>query len=132
MEKSISDSIIKKINKIPGCFAYKRLSNGSTSTNGYPDITGTVNIHINGQILGIRLEIESKQPGKRPTQLQYSRLRKFRSLGCVAFWTDNPTDAMNKIKLWQDILSDSNNQAGKINYNDLFDPKQRKPVVLAA
>ncbi len=72
MEKNISKSIIKAINDMPGCFARKRYSNGSSGTTGWPDITGA--------ILGIRLEIEAKQPGKKPSKLQFSKIRKFEEL----------------------------------------------------
>lgn len=89
MEKNISNAIIKEINSMPCCFVRKRYSNGSSGTTGWPDITGSIH--------GIRLEIESKQPGKKPTKLQYSKLRKLKKLGCIAFWTDNKAHAISEL-----------------------------------
>ena len=98
MEKTITNKIIKSINK-----AYqfglvsKRLSNGSTSNTGEPDIFGSVN--------GIRIEIEVKQPGKRPSKLQLSRLRKLQKANIIAFWADDHDVCMlelqNRLDAWQ-------------------------------
>lgn len=104
MEKDISNQIIAYINKQPGCLAYKRLSNGSSSTNGYPDITGVVKLNFGGLKLAVHLEIETKQPGCKPESIQYKRLRDFRQLGCVAFWTDSKKDCVEKLDLWQKVL----------------------------
>lgn len=93
MEKSISDNIIDEVNSMANCFARKRFSGGFTSTNGYPDITGAIE--------GRRLEIETKQPGKSPSKIQYKRLKEFRDYGCISFWTTSVKDAMAKIRVWQ-------------------------------
>jgi len=100
MEKDISNQIIGHINNLPGGFAHKRLSNGSTSTNGWPDITGSLKLSLNGQQMAVRLEIEAKQPGKTPDPLQYSMLRQFRRLGMIAFWTNSIEDCKYKLNLW--------------------------------
>jgi len=116
LEKNITNSIIRAINNLPGHMASKRLSNGATSSKGYPDITGVIELQIQPKgrpeslQLGVRLEIEVKQPGKKPTKIQYARLRSFRRLNCIAFWTDSKIDAMNKLVFWTKVLS------GKINH----------------
>ncbi len=90
MEKTISNQIIKYINKnYPLSEARKRLSTGSSNNTGYPDITGSV--------CGIRIEIEVKQPGKKPSKLQLSRLKKLKQLNIIAFWADNLESAIGQL-----------------------------------
>jgi hypothetical protein len=50
------------------------------------------NLDIRGIIDGKPLEIEIKRPGKRPTTLQYNRMREIQALGGIAFWVDNAKD----------------------------------------
>lgn len=86
MEKTITNAIIKMINaEYPNGMARKRFSGGSTNNVGEPDITGSV--------CGIRVEIEVKQPGAKPSKLQLSRLRKLQRHGCIAFWADSKQNA---------------------------------------
>ena len=54
-------------------FAYKRL--GHIHNKGHPDVTGCIN--------GIRIELEGKIPGKKPTPLQASMLRKWEAAGAI-------------------------------------------------
>lgn len=103
MEKQITNSIIKAINQRPGCFAFKRLNSGATSTRGFPDITGSVNVQIGKLSTGIRLEIEVKQKGKTPTPLQYAMLRKFRKLNCISFWADSKKDCLAQLDFWESV-----------------------------
>ena len=51
-----------------------------TSGEGEPDLVGCVN--------GVCVVCETKQPGERPTKLQYARLRQWAQAGAVALWTD--------------------------------------------
>jgi hypothetical protein len=100
-EKTISNNIIDKIHKrYPNSHMLKRLSSGSTSTTGYPDITG----HIGG----IHVEIESKQPGETPKKLQDSRIRMYNKGGAIAFWTDSVEECMELLdgflKRWKPKL----------------------------
>ncbi len=112
MEKPISNKIINEINKLPGCEVWKRRTSGSTNNTGYPDITGSA--------YGWRLEIEAKQPGCEPTSIQYKRLKTFRRLGCIAFWTDSVEDALNKLVMWLEVK-----QAGTVHpgFKDLEPPR---------
>ena len=105
MEKTLSSWIIDYITEQPGGFAHKRLSNGSTSTNGWPDITGSLILPAAERPFAIRLEIEVKQFGKFPDQLQYSVLREFRRLGMIAFWTDSREDFLNKLQAWSGVVA---------------------------
>ena len=90
-EKSISNAIIKAIHaKYPQSQVRKRLTTGSSSTTGWPDITG----HISG----IRIEIETKLPGEKPRKLQLSRIRKFNKYNCIAFWADSVESCMSQLK----------------------------------
>ena len=91
MEKTISNKIIKYINSIPNSFARKRHTSLSSNTLGWPDITGS--------IYGIRIEIETKQPGKKPTKLQLNRLKYFQKLNCISFWCDSLPSAKKQLKM---------------------------------
>lgn len=42
--------------------------------------------------------IEFKAPGKRPTELQYEKLKELQEVGFDATWFDNKTDAINFLK----------------------------------
>jgi Holliday junction resolvase len=100
-EKTISNAIIREIHRTyPTAQMRKRLSSGSTSTTGYPDITG----HIGG----IHVEIETKQPGEKPRKLQLSRIRKLNEAGAIAFWVDNVEECMalliEKLGQWRPKL----------------------------
>lgn len=56
-----------------------------TSGAGEPDVVGCYR--------GFSFAIECKQPGKKPTPLQYARMREWRRAGGIAFATDFPADA---------------------------------------
>jgi hypothetical protein len=100
MEKTLTNKIINKLNKDKHIWVRKRYNSGMTGTKGWPDVTGVIKFPINGHHVGIRVEIEVKQPGKKPTTNQYSRLRKFRKLGCIAFWTDDFETCMQQFHFW--------------------------------
>ena len=105
LEKPITDSIISNLNKYSHVWVRKRHTTGMSGTIGWPDITGIIKLEINGLKFGIRIEIEVKKPGKKPTQVQYSRLRRFRKLGAITFWTDGLEDCMSKFELWVKITT---------------------------
>jgi Holliday junction resolvase len=93
-EKTISNAIIRAIHaRYPTAQMRKRLSSGSTSTTGWPDITG----HIGG----IHVEIETKQPGEKPRKLQLSRIKKLAENGAIAFWADSVDGSL---ELLQEML----------------------------
>ena len=108
MEKPITNKIIAKLNSNPGIWVRKRLSSGSTGTKGYPDITGIVQVNLNSLLIGIRLEIEVKQPGKKPTANQYSKLRKFRKLGAISFWCDSVESCEKQLDYWMENIGIDN------------------------
>ena len=100
MEKPITNEILNYLNKYPGCFALKRLNTGMTGTTGFADISGVVSIHFRG----IHIEIEVKYPGEEPSELQLSRLRMFRELGCISFWCDSVDSAKVQFLSWLEFL----------------------------
>ncbi len=100
MEKTLTNKIINKLNKNKAIWVRKRYNSGMTGTKGWPDITGTICLNN----IGVRIEIEVKQPGKKPTKIQYARLRRFRKLGCIAFWTDDFKKAQTQFKYWCDNI----------------------------
>lgn len=117
IEKPITNKIIDAINELPGREVRKRRSSGSTNNTGEPDVTGTTCVRLGSLAVGIRLEIEVKQPGKKPTALQYSKLKDFRRLGAIAFWADSVNSALEQLFEWELI------RAGKrldwIGFSDL-------------
>jgi len=102
MEKTLTNKIINKLNKDTDTWVRKRLSSGMSGTTGWPDITGVKKLNLNSLEIGVRIEIEVKQPGKKPTTIQYSRLRRFRKLGAICFWTDDLDNCMKQFKYWCD------------------------------
>jgi len=100
MEKPITNEILKFLNNITYCKAWKRLNTGMTGTTGFPDITGVIHI----KSCGVRIEIEVKDAGEEPSELQLSRLREFRGLGCISFWCDNLESAKKQFWNWVEFL----------------------------
>ncbi len=89
----VTDKLVKALNKNPDILVWKRFS-GRFGNKGYPDITGLVNLinktnKTNNFKIAIRVEIECKLPGNKPTKIQQSYLTKFKNLGCICFWTDD-------------------------------------------
>ncbi len=115
LEKSITNQVIKQLNKYSNVWVRKRHTTGMSGTIGWPDITGTVTIYRNDFEFGIRIEIEMKKPGKKPTQNQYSRLRRFRKMGAIAFWADNYEQAVTQFAYWCDVVGRE-----PISYTDLM------------
>ena len=70
-ETKLNKKIADWINTIG--FAYKRL--GYIHNKGQPDVTGCIQ--------GIRIELEGKLPGNKPTPLQKSMLRKWKAAGAI-------------------------------------------------
>lgn len=113
MEKPITDKIISYLNSVPGCSAWKRFNSGMSSTTNFPDVTGVINV----KGVGIRIEIEVKQPGEVPRMGQYSKMREFRKLGCISFWTDSLESAEKQFARWVRFCTTHDT---KLSYNDLI------------
>lgn len=74
LEKQIVVSILKYLRTVPGCAVRKR--HGTVfGVAGDPDLYGTINGH--------HFELEVKQPGNPPTDLQLSRLEEWRAAGAA-------------------------------------------------
>ena len=116
MEKDVTNPLIKALNKLPMTQVWKRHSSGSSNNTNKPDVTGS---HY-----GIRLEIEVKRPGKKPRSGQYKELRKFRKLGCIAFWTDDVQDGLDQLAFWYKVI---NREIEHPGYQDL---KPKKPLII--
>ncbi len=87
-KRTVTDPLIKRLNNRPDTTVWKRFS-GRFGNKGKPDITGVVNLSQNGIKLGVRVEIECKALGKKPTKIQAKYLKDFKELNCVCFWTDD-------------------------------------------
>jgi hypothetical protein len=76
-EASLTSKILNYLNSLPGCKAEKR--HGSQySEAGAPD--------INACYKGRSIQIEAKQPGKKPTPIQLKRLQEWQEAGAVVGW----------------------------------------------
>lgn len=85
-EKAFQAAAMKRIrDRAPdgyGGVAYHPIGTGASKA-GEPDILGSVP----GQLIrGRLLACELKQPGKKPTPLQYKRLRDYAAAGALAGW----------------------------------------------
>ena len=98
-KQQVTDKLVKHLNLIPDVLVWKRFS-GRFGNKGKPDITGLVNIAKTGSKtnfkIAIRIEIECKLPGKKPTKIQASWLKKFKDHGCICFWTDDYKKALKE------------------------------------
>jgi Holliday junction resolvase len=74
LEKSITASILRYLNDLPGCYAVK--TRGDFRQAGWPDIIGCYQ--------GQALALEVKRPGRKPTKLQETMLQKWREAGAIA------------------------------------------------
>lgn len=92
LESTRTKAIIKHINSLPGFFVVKRHSTGA-NRNGDPDITGC-------GPGGKRIEIEVKQPGKKPTTLQFARLQQWSEAGAWTGWATDVEGAKQLIEGW--------------------------------
>lgn len=75
-ENRLNRKVKDWINTIPGAWAYKR--RGGVGNRGMPDISGC--------LFSIRIEMEGKLPGNKPTRLQQYFLDLFQKQGCISGW----------------------------------------------
>lgn len=97
MEKNIVNSVMKYLNSLPECKAEKRHGSGY-GKRGEPDISACYK--------GQRIEIEVKQPGKKPTKLQEKRLREWGKAGAVAVWADKVENVIKLIEHFDRVIID--------------------------
>lgn len=85
-ERSIQRSIITALNDNPFTLVRVRSADSVGHVAGDPDIYGAVG--------GIHVEIEVKQPGKKPTDLQLQRLRQWAAAGAACLWCNDKAQAL--------------------------------------
>ena len=73
-ESTLNKSVVKWLNSLNGCHAYKRY--GGPHNRGMPDITGCLH--------GIRLELEGKIGSNKPTKTQAYHLAKWKAAGAIS------------------------------------------------
>ncbi len=73
-EKAIVNSIMRYLEKLPGCYVVK--THGSIYSAGQPDLLGCYQ--------GRTLALEVKRPGGKPTPLQLAVLKKWEAAGAIA------------------------------------------------
>lgn len=73
-EKSIVNSIMRYLEKLPECYVIK--THGSVYVAGQPDLLGCYK--------GRTLALEVKRPGGKPTKLQQAVLKKWEAAGAIA------------------------------------------------
>ena len=72
-EKAIVNSIMRYLQSLPGCYAFK--THGSIYGSGQPDIVGCIKSRA--------FALEVKRPGGRPTKLQVYMLEKWKAAGAI-------------------------------------------------
>jgi hypothetical protein len=70
-EATLNKNAVAALNKLPGVFVKKRW--GGPGQKGQVDITGIVVVRG----FGVRIELEGKLPGERPTKIQQHWLDKW-------------------------------------------------------
>lgn len=72
-ERRLNVKVVKWLNTLPNTYAYKRL--GGPANKGEPDITGCSH--------SVRIELEGKVPGGKPTKLQLKKLERWKKAGAI-------------------------------------------------
>jgi hypothetical protein len=88
-ESSIVASVLKWMNGQPATLARKR-HGGPFGLAGEPDISACVR--------GRSVQIELKQPGEKPTEMQMRRLDEWRRAGAVAFWATSLAEVRSALE----------------------------------
>ncbi len=78
-EGGITKKCLEWVNTLPTTYCYKRKA--GPGRKGEPDISGASH--------GIRIEIEMKAPGNKPTDLQKHKLKVWATVGCICGWVDS-------------------------------------------
>lgn len=86
-ESTLNEKVKKWINSLPGGWAYKRL--GSYGNRGMPDISGAIH--------GIRIEIEGKLPGNRPTPKQQHTIDTLAKADIITGWYTSLEEAQQLV-----------------------------------
>lgn len=87
-EAKLSERVVAALCKLPGCRAEKR----------HGSVFGTNTLDITGSIDGFAFEIETKMPGKEPTDRQNARMRMLKSFNIITGWYDNVEDAVKIVR----------------------------------
>ena len=94
LERDVQASILDWLNLLPGCKAWRQ----NTGVKAYKDRQGrkrlvkygvTGQSDVTGLIHGIRLEVEVKRPGKKPTSDQDDWLVMIQQQGGISTWADS-------------------------------------------
>lgn len=83
-EAGLSSAIIKKLN------GFERTKLRKVKA----DVCGSPVLDIEGAIRGFHVWIESKQPGKKPTDRQFMTMKSYIDEGSLATWTDHVAGAV--------------------------------------
>ena len=88
-EANLTKLVLTELNSWPNTEAMKK-HGGMYGKNSEPDIFGCR--------YGRMFLLEMKAPGKKPTKLQYKRLRAWAEAGAVTGWADNYEDAIRIVR----------------------------------
>lgn len=90
LESSICNTIIKKLNAVPGCRVKK--------FHGSP--FGKCELDIYGCYNGVALFIEVKRPGCKPTIRQNKEIEDWRAVGAISGFVTGAEGALSMLRDW--------------------------------
>jgi len=88
-EGPLNTRVVKWLNSLPQCVAYKR--KGGPANPGQLDVTGCLK--------GIRIEIEGKVGDNKPTRLQKHYIEKWAAAGAITGWYSSFEGAKKLVQL---------------------------------
>jgi hypothetical protein len=103
LERDVQKAVLDYLNTLWNVKAWRANTGASTAVHngkkrfirygqrGQADITGVANG-------GVRIEIEIKRPGNKPTMEQTAWLGEMRTLGAVAFWCDSVKSCSEQLR----------------------------------
>lgn len=94
LETQIQAGVLDWLNTVPNCKAWRQ----NTGAREWIDSDGKKRLvkfgqvgqaDVTGLVCGVRLEVEVKRPGEKPSDEQYAWLWFIESHGGIAFWCDS-------------------------------------------
>ena len=106
LEGPVLADCLKYLNKVDGIWAWRRNVGAAKlggrwiryGQSGMADISGIISVPIADDLVGVRLEVETKAPGNTPTPKQAAWLAATLHHGGVALWCDSKEALDSKLR----------------------------------